>query len=434
MRTGLARAVLSTRALAFAAVAACGGTSTHTSETGLQHGDDASTGPFVEAAHAPLPQVVFHGGPMLTTPKIVTVTFPGEANADALEAFGDTITTTDWWAAATSSLCNDTGNCIGQGTSGGHVRLTSPPAASYSDATGGGTSTLQVYIAGLVQSGLLPAPDANTLYVFYFPASSLITLTESNTQIVSSCNQFQAYHNTFESQTMSAVAYAIVQECAPAAGLTPLQALTFQASHEIVEASSDPAQQTLGYYLDLTDTSVLGWDLVIGGELADLCVDVSGLHQDRTAADGYTLQRIWSNANAARGIDPCIPSLAPDVYFNVAPTSSYFVLRVGGQTTFELDAFSTAATDPWTVEAIDWATEQGMVKAPLLNFSFNGASTATVTNGDKVAVTVSLNADPGQLRGAEGVFFSVAGSLTAPTAAHIWPILVVTPDVAGGGS
>ena len=44
------------------------------------------------------------------------------------------------------------------------------------------------------------------------------------------------------------------------------------ASHEIVESASDPVQtqNALGYYLDTTDTTVLGWNALSGGEIADL--------------------------------------------------------------------------------------------------------------------------------------------------------------------
>jgi hypothetical protein len=74
-----------------------------------------------------------------------------------------------------------------------------------------------------------------------------------------------------------------------------------------------------------------------------------------------------------------------------------------------------------------------LLKAPLLSFFFNGQASATVQNGDKVSVTVTLNADPSQLGSAVGVFLSTTGPAGAPTAAHTWPILVVTPSEYDGG-
>jgi len=75
--------VLAARAaacLAFASTvatsfAACGGTSSN------------ETPP--PPAHASVPEMVNAGGPILTAPQIVTVTFPNDALRDRLEQFGD---------------------------------------------------------------------------------------------------------------------------------------------------------------------------------------------------------------------------------------------------------------------------------------------------------------------------------------------------------
>ena len=432
-------------ALTFAVALGCSGSSRNPpgGASDLIGSGDASgdAAAFTEAPHGPLPQLKYQGGPLLLAPKVVTVTFDGDANASALQAFGDTIVASTWWAAVTAAFCNGADACIGQGSSGGHVELTTPPAASYTDSTSGGPSSIQEFVSDEIASGAFPAPDANTLYVIYFPASTTITLGEGSDESGTSCQQFGGYHNSVVASGGAApTAYAVIPECAPRQGsnLDPVQSLTFAASHEIVEAASDPVQTTttLGYYLDLGDETVLGWDLVSGGEAADLCVDVTGLHQDETTADGYAVQRIWSNANAASGIDPCIPVPAGDVYFNVAPegTSTFIVLEVGQSATFEADAFSTEAMASWTLGGVDWATALKEVNDPLLTFTFNGEKSVLVNNGDRVQITVTLDADPGQLGGADGLLLSTAGPAAAPTAAHLWPILVVTPDEATGGS
>jgi hypothetical protein len=443
-----ARTLLTSLALSLACAAGCGGTSRHPPPSGTG-GEPSSSGggPFSEAAHSPLPQLKYQGGLLLAAPEIVTVTFAGDANADALEAFDDDIVASAWWKTVTSGFCDGGGTCVGTGSSGGHVRLTTPPATSYTDATAGGPSTLQLFLSDQIGAGLLPPTGTNTLYVIYFPGSTGITLSEGGAQTATSCREFNGYHNAILAQGAPGIPYVVVPECAPEQGsnLDALQALTFAASHEILEGATDPFQTTLtpgqqtptlGYYLDLNDNTVLGWDLLAGGEAGDLCVDVTGLHQDEATADGYTVQRIWSNANAAKGIDPCSPTPAGDIYFNVAPegSSSFIVLDVGGTATFEVDGFSTEAIPAWTLEGVDWITSQGKLKSPLLSFSFNGEAMATIGNGSKVQVTVTLDADPGQYGGAEGLLLSVAGPVTAPTAAHVWPILVVTPAETRGGT
>jgi hypothetical protein len=441
--------ISSARARAFAGLwlvwaAGCTGSARNPAGTagdsgGAPGGSSSGGDPFSEAPHSPLPQLVFQGAPLLTVPQIVTVTFPGDPNADALEAFDDELVTSSYWTTVTAGFCDQSGACVAKGSSGGHVRLTTPPAATYSDSTTGGTSTLQAFIADQITQGLFPPTTPNTLYVLYFPSSTFITLTEQSGQTAATCMQFIGYHNAIVDGTATPVPYAIVQGCPPpqGSGLTPLEALTFTASHEILEAVTDPVQtaKALGYYLDPNASAVVAWNLFAGGEAADLCVDATGLRQDQTVQDGYTVQRIWSDANAANGLDPCVPVAAGDVYFNVAPkgASSLLVLNVGGTATFEADAFSTAPTPSWTLAGVDRATSLHLLKAPLLSFLFNGQKTALVNNGDKVEVTVTLDADPGQLGSAVGVLVSSAGPPGAPTAAHTWPILVVTPSEADGG-
>jgi hypothetical protein len=427
------------------ALASCSGSAKHppgtgAGEGGVPGGSGSGGGAFIEASHTSPPPLVFGGAPLLTAPEIVTVTFAGDPNAAALEAFDDDIVTSSWWSSVTAGFCDQSGTCIGKGSSGGHVRLAMAAAASYSDSTVGGASTVQALIAGQIQQGILPPATPNSLYVLYVPGSSLITLTEVNGQVVTTCAQFSGYHNAITIGLPSPIPYAVVQECAPAAGstLTPFEAITLTASHEILEGVSDPIQTgtTSGYALDPTNPAALPWALFTGGEAGDLCEDPMGLGQERTTADSYTVQRMWSNASATDGLDPCVPVPAGEAYFNVSPkgTSAFMVLRVGGTATFEADAFSSAATGPWTLSGIDWATRLHLLKAPLLSFFFNGQATATVNNGDKVEVTVTLDADPAQLGSAEGVLLSTTGPADAPTAAHTWPILVVTPAEFDGGT
>ena len=50
---------------------------------------------------------------------------------------------------------------------------------------------MSTVIKSKISSGLFPAPDANTLYVIYFPSSTSIELDGAG-----SCQQFGGYHNT----------------------------------------------------------------------------------------------------------------------------------------------------------------------------------------------------------------------------------------------
>jgi hypothetical protein len=412
-------------------------------------GGSGGYGPF-EANHAPFPQVVDQGGPILTNPQIVTVTFPGDSMTAELQSFGETLEASTWWSTVTTGYCEGSGGaCIGQGSAAKNVVFSSAPASSYTDSEEGGSSTLREWLVDSLSSGALPAPEAgsvsNTIYVIYFPTTTTIQLDS-----LKSCVQFDGYHGAANYGSQQ-IPYAVIPECSgPGAGnvppITTLQNTTITASHEIVEATTDPSDTQTAYYLDYTSATPagtednLGWIAVEGGgEVADICIDPFLLDQDETAEGSFTVQRIWSNAHAAAGLDPCNPVPSQEVYFNAAPSQSYFVLDVGASVTFQVNAFSTAARDGWTLTMQDWS-DLGSTTAPTyLGFSIEGGmasgdgETIAVNNGTTVNVTMTLETDPSNLSTLEAVgsVITFAGTPTKPTAAHFWPLVVLTPSAAG---
>ena len=233
------------------------------------------------------------------------------------------------------------------------------------------------------------------------------------------------------------VPYAIISEC-PGAGMgipaiTTLQGTTITASHEIIEAATDPSDITTGYYLNLDDPGTYGWNDIEGGEVADMCVDVFGFDQDEWAEGDFTVQRIWSNAQAAAGGDPCAPLTTKYVYFNAAPTESYYVMDVGSSITIDIDAFSVAPRENWTLTVQDWSDYP---KNPYLRFSIVGGTVdenlgdiISVNNGSKVQVKMTLVSDPGNNPNgeADGAILSFTGKFSGAPASY-WPFIVVTPS------
>jgi hypothetical protein len=381
--------------------------------------------------------LVEQGVTVLKAPKVVTVTFPGDTNAAQLEAFGATATNNSWWDTVRKGFCDpgSTTSCLGDGPAGTKVELTTAPAATYTDSSQGGGSSLQTFIQGLIP-GTIPQPDAQTILVFYFPSTTTISLDGA-----ASCSVFGGYHN---SMTVNGTRffYAVVNECPPMTGSTrtPLQETTFEASHEILEAATDPYQLQsatnvqLGYYLDFNDPASLPWNATGGGEAGDLCVDFLGKEQDGATEGAFTVQRIWSNAAAAAGQDPCVPGVS-QTYFNVAPEKWLLVADVGGSATFTADAFSTAAGSNWTVAGFDLQATSQADPNPYVVITINGGKSASVNNGDKPTVSVTLKQDPanlpayqqGQTLGAVGLLVSFNGtSPTTATAGHLWPFLVAS--------
>jgi hypothetical protein len=362
------------------------------------------------AAHAPIPLVDDNGGTILKNMKIVTVTFDGDSKRAILEQFGDTITQTKWWDAVRDGYCDSMNRCVGVGSSGGHVHIADPPAASYTDSAFSTTSTIQDFIKAHVADGSFPSPDEDTLYAIYFPSSVSISLDNAG-----SCSDFGAYHNSVVVTAPAAdeggaprqvdVAYAIMPRC----GNSTTQ-LTVSGSHEFIEAATDPHVISPAYYMQNQLWSS------IGGEVGDLCTSFNG--NDTYVEGPFVVQRSWSNKAASMSHDPCVPAGAAP-YFNVAPTTPVQVtnaigIKVGSSKVIPLTAFSDAPMPAdWALDAFE--TSHFMGGNDVLGFSFDRTE---VHNGSKPNLTITLSARPSQGQ-ATFVLTSKNGTVT-----HTWPLAV----------
>jgi hypothetical protein len=420
-------------------------------------------------SHAPLPQIENNGGGILTAPEIVTVTFAANLYTNVvdatgmisdLQAFDDGLMASAWWATVTSDYCGSAG-CAVQASA--HVSIaTEPPGDGtttcaagahgqpvqpcYTDSAIGGTASIKTYLSGLFSGGTLPAPTAQTLYVFYWPMSVLINVDGSVT-----CTEIGGYHDSLSVGAMD-VPYAIVPICNPEATLkgTPMLSIeetaTLAASHEIVEATTDPhggevppggnpySTQNLGWYL--TDVNNQAWAFFAGGEIADLCVDILGMGQDRWTEGKYVYQRIWSNSQAAANQEPCVPVPAGEVYFNAAPATlpdEEIGLSVGSMGGFDLVAFSDGSMPGWLVGASDDVDSQGNPLG-VLSFTPGNGAAVSAQNGQSIPLRVTLEkapaAQPGEPSGSPLfepylIISEVATDAGVPIAAHYWPGFVV---------
>lgn len=326
--------------------------------------------------------VDYLGGALLTSIKVVTVTFQGDdANLVArLQKFGDTITSTPWWTETTSEYCvMPKGTpCIGPGTGAGHVVLASPAPANLVDTDDGKGSSVVQLIQDHIDSGELPPPDDQTIYQIYFPPGTSIKFDNSN-----SCTSFGAYHYSAPFTPKGGgkpveTAYAIEPRCSGESYTT------FAASHELIEAATDahPGKDR-GYVMQDQ-----GWAFY-GDEVGDLC-DYPWEFTQMTEST-FDVQRGWSNESARAGHDPCVAQPKSEVYFNVAPAAGKqeIHLGVGESATFELEAYSDAMTTDWTLSGEDIGGRIG--ENATLSFSFDKT---TINAGQTVKLTIKLNDKP----------------------------------------
>ncbi len=343
-------------------------------------GHDSSLFPLTP--YARFVGVDYLGGALLTSIKVVTITFQGDdaGLVARLQKFGDTITSTPWWTESTAEYCvmPKGSPCIGPGTGAGHVVLGSPAPTQLTDTQDGKGSTVVQFIQDHIDTGEFPPPDDQTIYQIYFPQSTTITFGGN------SCSSFGAYHYSAPFTPKGGgkaveTAYAIEPRCS-GEGYT-----TFAASHELIEAATDahPGKDR-GYVMQ--DYGL--W--YFGDEVGDLC-DYPWEFTQMTEST-FNVQRGWSNKSGRSGHDPCVIQPKSEVYFNVAPEAGKqeVFLSVGESIAFDVVAYADGVTTDWSLSTEEISGRIG--EANTLSFSFDKT---TINAGQTAKLTIKLNGKPG---------------------------------------
>ena len=403
---------------------------------------DAPVYPYPAKAPVDPPQVMTLGGPVMTAPKIVPIFFandPDKTTQMSVADFVSKVGHTNFWKAVTTEYG------VGAATGLTPIVLTAEdnPPAMLDD------SAIEPWLAAKLNSNdpAWPKPDGNTLYALFYPATTTITLggdagapgndagpdagsddaaaadggtPDTGTAppadaggvdgggppgggVETSCVYFGGYHQNIQldqNHDFLDVAYAVLPRCPGYDGLSALDTLTSAASHEFLEAATDPFPvDTPAYYT--ADYANFYWASFLGGgEIGDMCAQFQSSFTKFPDMPLYEVQRSWSNKAAKAGQEPCVPALAGEVYFNTVPVmtlvpTSYEGMTVtawgaqiamGASKTIPLNLFSTAPTSgPWTVSATDTAAAAG--RPAELAFTFDKT---TGQNGDTIQMTVKV--------------------------------------------
>jgi hypothetical protein len=348
------------------------------------------------APHPALPTVINCGpGPVLKTPNVVPIFFTGDdpTMVSDLTDFVNTLGATDYWKA------NVTEYGVGALTASAPVTIADPAMDTTDDE-------IQGWLADQITAGVLPAPDglptdtaSNTIYAIFYPHGT--TITEGGEQ---SCQAFGGYHNNIVYNGKS-IAYAVLPRCDNFDGFTGRDAVTGGASHEFIEATTDPYPSNMDMPYPAfceVDNYDIYWVLALGGgEIGDMCA------QDLTnfttfPPSPYVVQRSWSNLAALAGHDPCVPvPKGTFPYFNSAPVLPDLVKAFGGgvkgvyipegqSATIEVDLFSDGDTGgPWNVEAfpLHGGGGHGMGGSSVVDFEWDRTSGQ---NGEKLHLTITV--------------------------------------------
>lgn len=330
----------------------------------------------------------------------MTVTFTNDDPkiVARLEQLGSMISTSAWWRTVTEGYCAPDGRCIGAATTAPPIRLPDVLPRELRD------SDVDALLRRHAAAGALGKLDASSLVVVYLPGG--VRLAAASGPF---CERGpRAFHRSLEIDGGTRVAFAAIPRCG---GETDV---TATASHEIIEATTNPFPAARGFAL-LGGSAASGFSAA-GLEPVDPCGLVT-MNDHLTNEGGFILQRVWSNDAAAKGHDPCVPSRPEHTYAMLVPREpGVRIAREGESAEVELDATCAAPVGSWTVSAFDVTGQQDgerYVEATL--------GRSTVTAGDSTILTVRLKKASPHHKVIVGLVSTVG------VRSNMWPLLVVTP-------
>lgn len=326
-----------------------------------------------DGAKIPLPEVVNHGGEVLAHLNLVTVTFPDDPLGDDAVAFGAVAARSRWIEA----VGGEYGVHAGAQLASWRSPTPAPASMMLDDVT--------ALIEQLVASSAVPGPTHDgvpVLYAVYLPATTQLFFKDDPRPM---CQWALAIHVWSNGKPI-----AIIPDC-----YQSLPGRTIGASHEMIEAATDPFGQ--GYYADPPADDP--WSLV-QPEVGDLCNESVALPEG-----GFYFTRSWSNAEAGAWMpDPCVPAPPGDVYRIVLAAPATIVSAAAGATvTFDLTGWASSASAPWPIylrhgwggasraanDAMAWTAQ---LSAPTIGVGEHVTLTltvpATLKSGDAAMVNV----------------------------------------------
>jgi hypothetical protein len=318
---------------------------------------------------------------VMAAPTVVVITYDSDTNRGDTEAFYAQYAASPAWALQTAEYG------IGPLTVGAPIHLSGPPAVS--------DAAVRALLASNL-GGATPAwgvPSESTLYSFVLPSDAAFT-------DASGAKFCGGYHDDVLVGSVD-VAYSIQLPC-KIPSITPVQALTFTLAHELVEGVTDPRWEH-DFAWGAVDPSHAIWAYVTDGELADLCEFAQTFLWTDAPGMTYAIQRIWSNAAARAGTDPCIGAPSAPYYqavpdqpdavtialFGEHVTTQGTRIAVGASGAVTVHLAGAAGSGPFTVTAYDVATVYFGASTPLLAFEQPAGMFAL---GDTISIPVTVKA------------------------------------------
>jgi hypothetical protein len=250
------------------------------------------------------------GGAVISNVQIYAIFWGSAVNSQVqtnIGAFYQTLTNSplwDWLAEYNTVGLSGSNQSIGPGTFVKAITIT-PINPSTALTVGSGEDDVGAELRQQIANGVIPGPhettngfdgagNVNVIYMVDFPAN--VTINYGGTQSCAS-GGFCGFHGSTTITDLNSVDYEVpygvlmdmFEACAEGCGASsPLANAYSIHTHELAEAVTD-GFNTLAW-LDAHDPRA---DVPNGAEIADLC------NQQQGSVMGYTVQKLWSNVNAA---------------------------------------------------------------------------------------------------------------------------------------
>jgi hypothetical protein len=391
--------------LVVAAVAACGGDNHAKPDSPPAMPDAPPDAPSAPPFGSVMP-TVGGGSAVIASPKLVLITANNDPNQAAMETFASQYAASSAWADQVSEYGVGAFTVVKK-------RIATAPT----------TDAAAVALITQNTTGAHPAwgaTDPNAIYMFILTSGDKFDDGTGST-----CADYFGYHYDKMVGNVDA-AYAIVctETDSSHPEMTELQATTSTASHELVEAATDPWSNPPGY--SAVDDANYAWEYITDFELADMCQYADTAYWTGASGMGsaYALQRTWSNTAAKAGHDPCVGDPATPYYQSVPEQPDAEMVKLpNGDGTF--DMFTTTAkkipvgmtgtlrvhvyadqptAGPFTVTLDDLNANELVFTQP----------TGTFMPGDDIEVTVMVTKADTKLGGQAEAFEVVTAPASGP--------------------
>jgi hypothetical protein len=323
------------------------------------------------------------GGPVISNVKIVAVNW--NANVDAtikngFPGFYQAVVQSElfsWLDSEYNTTINansgshsgqpGTGQHIGNGTYGGQFTLTQT-SSNVQDVD------IQTALQGAIDSGAVPQPDTNTIYMVHFPPNTLITGSDGSQSCTGTAQYlFCAYHSTFVATGGLHVKYGVLpdtsSDCNSGCGndASYFNNGTSVASHELIEAVTDPdvglADLTNGY------SYPCAWGG--SGEIGDLCnAQQAQIAATQPNGTHYVVQKEFDNTTGQ-----CILTKAVSGAWSLSASPSSVSVQAPGSGSATISA---STTSPAQTVALSVSGAPAGVTAALSASSISTGASATL--------------------------------------------------------